>query len=164
MPKLAKVSLSLPFGLGHAEWEPDDTQCRAAWELYVELVTRVAVEPIASDQGLLREAMTSLYSLFATTRDVLRKAGPSVGISSHSVGGLAIAVLNKGLRPFLTYWHPTLSNWEALREPTTSPKQHEDKWERADELRAVLEKLRSELKIYADSLAEVANVREEAGR
>jgi hypothetical protein len=38
---LKKVSVSLPFGIGSAEWESDDTGLRAAWSLYVELVTRI---------------------------------------------------------------------------------------------------------------------------
>ncbi|MCY7324193.1 MAG: hypothetical protein LH660_20925 [Phormidesmis sp. CAN_BIN36] len=35
--KLKKVSVSLPFGLGSAEWEADSTQRRAAWALYVAM-------------------------------------------------------------------------------------------------------------------------------
>ena len=41
--KLKKVSLSLPFGIGSAEWEVTKTESKAAWELYIELVTRLAV-------------------------------------------------------------------------------------------------------------------------
>jgi len=78
---LRKVSVSLPFGIGSAEWEADPTERRAAWSLYVELVTRVAVQPLETDQGLLREALTSLYSLFGTTREILKDAGPDVGAS-----------------------------------------------------------------------------------
>ncbi len=123
--KLKKVLVSLPFGLGSAEWEADSTQRRAAWALYVELVTRVAVQELANDAGLVREAMNSLYTIFGTTREILREAGPDVGASRESVGGLAIAVLNPGLRPFLTKWHPMLQVWEAQRLEKTSPKEHE---------------------------------------
>ncbi|WP_370135611.1 hypothetical protein [Streptacidiphilus sp. EB103A] len=59
-------------------WEPNDAERRAAWELYVELVTRVSVVPLGTDEGLLREALSSLYSLFGTTREVLRRHGPEV--------------------------------------------------------------------------------------
>ena len=45
---LKKVSVSLPFGLGSAEWQSDDTPRRAAWSLYVELVTRIAVQSLES--------------------------------------------------------------------------------------------------------------------
>ncbi|RQH25906.1 hypothetical protein D4Z78_01585 [Okeania hirsuta] len=43
---LKKVSVSLPFGLGSAEWEADLTERHAAWSLYVELVTRISVQPL----------------------------------------------------------------------------------------------------------------------
>jgi hypothetical protein len=99
---LKKVSVSLPFGIGSAEWEADSTQRNAAWSLYVELVTRVAVQSIGADQGTVREAMISLYSLFSSTCEILKAAGPSVGASHDSVGGIAIAVLNNGLCPFLS--------------------------------------------------------------
>lgn len=87
---LKKVSVSLPFGIGSAEWQADDTERRAAWSLYVELVTRIAVQSLEIDEGLLREALNSLYSLFGTTRQVLKEAGPDVGAAHNSVGGIAI--------------------------------------------------------------------------
>lgn len=37
---LTKLSLGLPFNLGNAEFVTDETQVRAAWSLYVELITR----------------------------------------------------------------------------------------------------------------------------
>jgi hypothetical protein len=131
---LKKVSVSLPFGIGSAEWEADKTERRAAWSLYVELVTRIAVEPLEGEEGLLREALNSLYSLFGTTREILKEAGPDVGASRNSVGGIAIAVLNRGLRPFLAKWHPRLQVWEAKRPSDVSPKEHEQQWSEEPEL------------------------------
>lgn len=155
-----KVSLSLPFGIGSVEWELDQTQSRAAWSLYVELVTRIAVEPLKADEGLVREALNSLYSLFGTTREILKAAGPDVGIALNSVGGIAIAVLNRGLRPFLAKWHPLLQAHEAQRPTGRSPKEHEQQWSEAGKLREELEQLRQKLKQYADALAEIAGVAE----
>ena len=60
----------MPFGLGSAEWETDSTQQNAAWALYVELVTHIAVQELADDAGLVREAMNSLHTLFGTTRQI----------------------------------------------------------------------------------------------
>jgi hypothetical protein len=82
-----------------------DVEARAAWELYVEFSTRVS--GYAGAAGSAREALDSLYALFATTRDVLRKAGPDAGRGPKSVGALAIRVLNEGLRPFVVRWHMT---------------------------------------------------------
>ena len=158
--KATKLSLNLPFDLGGIELEPDETQQRAAWKLYVELTTRIAVQPLALDEGLVREALNSLYSLFGTTRDVLKEAGPEVGAAPDTVGGIAIAVLNRGLRPILAKWHPRLQAWEAQRPPNVSPKEHELKWPEEQQLRTELEKLRAELTQYASALADIAGVKE----
>ncbi len=158
--KLKKVSVNLPFGMGGAEWEADVTERKAAWSLYVELVTRITVQSLEADQGLLREALNSLHSMFAITRQILREAGSDVGISSKSVGGIAIAVLNKGLRPFLSEWHPLIQSWEAQKPPTTSPKDHEIKWSLEPQMRQELLLLGKELEQYATALAEIVGVEE----
>lgn len=155
---LKKVSVSLPFGIGSAEWQADPTERRAAWSLYVELVTRIAVQSLEVDQGLLREALNSLYSLFGTTREILKEAGPDVGASRESVGGIAIAVLNKGLRPFLSKWHPLLQAWEAKSPADLSPKEHEQNWSEEPKLQDELAKLRKDLEQYANALAKIARV------
>jgi hypothetical protein len=155
---IKEVSMSLPFGIGSVKWEVDSTERDAAWSLYVELVTRVAVQSLEMDQGLVREALTSLYSMFGTTRDILKTAGPKVGASRNSVGGIAILVLNNGLRPFLAKWHPLLQVWEGKRSPTVSPKEHELVWPEEAKLRGELEKLRQDLEKYAKSLAIIAGV------
>ena len=157
---IREVSFNLPFGIGGVTWGVDETQSRAAWSLYVELVTRIAVEPLEADEGLVREALNSLYSLFGTTREILKEAGPDVGASKNSVGGIAISVLNKGLRPFLAKWHPLLQAWEAKRSSHLSPKEHEQQWSEEGKLRGELEKLRQDLKQYANALAEIAGVEE----
>jgi len=157
---LETVSVSLPFGIGSMSWKVDTTQKKAAWSLYVELVTRIAVQPLEVDQGLIREAMNSLYSLFGTTREVLKAAGPNVGASRDSVGGIAIAVLNNGLRPFLAKWHPLLQAWEVRRPVGVSPKEHEQSWSEEPKLRSELEVLRGGLEDYAKALAKIAGVEE----
>ena len=165
MPKhnpavLKQVTVSLPFGIGSASWEADPTERHAAWELYVELVTRVAVQSLHPQEGLVREAMNSLYSLFGSTRDILRKAGPNVGASHDSVGGIAIAVLNNGLRPFLSKWHPLLQEWEEKKPNGVSPQVHERAWDKEIIVRGELDALRGDLEQYANALAEIAGVAE----
>jgi hypothetical protein len=161
MPKrdpaiLTKVSLSLPFGMGKAEWESDPAERRAAWALYVELVTRVAVQSTEGDNWIFGEALTSLYSLFESTRSILREGGPALSVSRNSVGGIAIAVLNVGLRPFLSRWHPALQAWDSTRDPTVNSIDHERKWPDAPKLKAELESLRTQLQIYAEGLGKIA--------
>ena len=155
--KIKSYKFVIPF-VGEIEWEPDPSQRRAAWELYVELATRVAVQSIDLDVGSSREALNSLYSLFATTRDVLRRAGPEVGARKDTVGGVAIAVLNVGLRPFLSRWHPALNAYEVQRPPAMLPKNWEQAWSEDPTMRGELEALRRKLAQYAATLAEMAGV------
>jgi hypothetical protein len=155
--KLNSVKIKIPW-VGEAEWKADATERRAAWSLYVELVTRVAVESLSTDDGVLSEALSSLHSLFDSTRQILREAGPDVGASVTSVGGIAIAVLNRGIRPFLSRWHPQLSDWESRRDPNISPGEHERRWPKHDLLRSELQILRGELNSYAEGLAVIAGV------
>jgi hypothetical protein len=157
------VSISLP-GIGgiSGKWQPDDRERDAAWEMYVELVTRVAVFELRPGEGVIREAFNSLYSLFATTRAILRTHGPSVARSTGedmvSFGSLAVAILNAAVRPLLARWHPVLLDHEARRPEGVSALIHEQAWEHNAAVREELARVRQTLTQYADLLAQVADV------
>lgn len=161
-PKSVDVKLNLHVLEIAGTWEPNDAERRAAWELYVELVTRVSVVPLGVDEGLLREALSSLYSLFGTTREVLRRHGPEVAEpkrnGQYNFGYLAVAMLNFGIRPLLARWHPLLEDWESERPADRSRREHEHAWAQADELRAELTDTRAVLTAYADLLASACGV------
>jgi len=158
-----QVSLKLPY-IGGVEgtWEPDENEQKAAWEMYVELITRISVAELKPGEGLLREALSSLYTLFDTTRNILRKYGPSVaqpkGKDNLSFGYLAVAILNTVLRPVLAKWHPLLLDYESIKESPISPVEHERKWDKNEELRGVLNDVRDVLIKYANLLAQVTDV------
>jgi hypothetical protein len=157
--KLERVTVNIPFGIGSIDFIPDQIQQKAAWSLYIELVTRIAIQPLKEDEGLLSETLSSLYSLFPTTRQILRDAGPNAGVTNESVGGIAIAVINRGLRPFLARWHLRLMGWETERDSNTNPVEHEKKWPEEKIMRNEIEKLRIELNSYAEALRKIAKVR-----
>src|SRR4051794_2749971 len=103
---LREVGVELGWGPAKLSgtWAPDTAERDAAWELYVELVTRIAVVPLRSGQGVLREALTSLYQLFGVTRETLKKYGPRVAkpgrkAGEYRFGYLAVWLLNAALRP-----------------------------------------------------------------
>ncbi len=153
------VGLSLgPLNIS-GDWEPDEAEQNAAWEMYVELTTRISVSELRPGEGVLREALTSLYSLFATTRDILRRYGPGIARGKQegalSFGYIAVAVLNGALRPTLAVWHPALSSHEISRPSNVAPVDHELTWDRSDELRAELNRVRLVLVEYAHLLADV---------
>jgi hypothetical protein len=161
-PKSVEVSLDLRLFKISGTWEPNDAERLAAWELYVELMTRVAVVPLPTGEGLLREALTSLYSLFAITRDILRRNGPVVAEpkpdGQYNFGYLAVVILNGAIRPFLAHWHPLLEEWEATRPPGRSQAEHERAWPQAAQLRAELDATRASLTQYAALLATACGV------
>jgi hypothetical protein len=162
--KLTKViaNIKTPFLNIQGEWAADESQQRAAWELYVELVTRISVVELKPGEGLLREALTSLHDLFGETRQILRKYGPVVarpkGQGKLSFGVIAVTVLNSALRPVLAKWHPLLMTYENTRGPGISPADHEAKWEHNEELRKILSDLQETMKQYSLLLAEAAGV------
>ncbi|MFI1715667.1 hypothetical protein [Streptomyces litmocidini] len=160
-PKRLNVKITIPF-LGEigGEWEPDDAEQRAAWELYVELVTRVSVAPLREDEGSAREALTSMYVLFATVRDILKRYGPDVAPpgarNEVSFGILAVTVLNRAVRPVLSKWHPRLAAWESSAPTGHSAVEHENTWQEIGALRADLDSLRLVLMELAHVLGNVA--------
>ncbi len=164
-PRLSEVSveIGLPYiGKIAGMWRPDEKEQSAAWELYVELITRVSVVELQPGEGLLRESLTSLYVIFTTTRDILRTYGPSIarpkGEGEVSFGSLALQVINFSLRPVLATWHPLLIDYEHTRDPSVSAYAHERPWERSAELRQVLSETQHVLRAYAHILAQVADV------
>lgn len=130
-----------------------------AWSLYVELVTRIATQPLASEQGLLREALNSLYALFIETRMTLHNAGAQLATAGEQpVGLIGINILNEGLRPFMTKWHPLLQEYEKERQENKSAYEHEKAWERAEEMRQELVGLQERLNEYAEALARIIGI------
>ena len=165
MTKLKDVQVSLKIpALGEVKgtWEPDEREQDASWEMYVELITRISIVELKPDEGILREALDSLYSLFNTTREILRKYGPSIakakGKGDFSFGYLAVAILNGELRPVLAKWHPLLLDYENRKASSISQLEHEKNWGKNNELRTVLNSVRNVLSDYADLLAKVAGV------
>lgn len=161
--KTVSVNLKIPgFGGVTGAWSPDKQQQDAAWEMYVELITRISTVELREDEGLLREALTSLYSVFGSTREILKKYGPKVARptsgSNISFGHLSVAVLNLILRPMLAKWHPLLLDFESQKGESRSAFEHERSWDKNDELRAEIETTRQLLVEYASLLEQAAGV------
>ena len=119
-----------------------DNDRKAAWELYIEMMTRVIVQPLPSEWGDERTALDSIYSLFKTTRKVLRQGGRD----TTEISKVVIPVLNQVVRPFTTKWH---------KESLTGTFSDEDKRE---EFRDDLRELQKNMRKYSQMLAEIAEV------
>ncbi|MEU3898761.1 toll/interleukin-1 receptor domain-containing protein [Streptomyces sp. NPDC045251] len=136
---------------------PSPLERAAAFDLQVELVTRVGVQPLPREHGSLREALSSLHSLFATTRELLHRVATETA-TPLTFPAIAARLTNTHLRPFLTTWHPALLEHEATRPPDVSPVEHERNWKRSPEMRADLAELREPLTSVAGELAALCGV------
>ncbi len=119
-----------------------DVGRNAAWELYVEMLTRVVTQPLPSEDGDDGTALDSVYSLFPTTREILRRHGPKAA----QFAKIAIPILNQKVRPFTAKWH-RLSVAGAF-----------DDEDRRTEFRGELKALQATLRDYNRMLAEIAGV------
>ncbi|MCP4282996.1 MAG: hypothetical protein GY792_00870 [Gammaproteobacteria bacterium] len=167
--KISTLSINLPFGIGGISIDVDEAQQQAAWALYVEMATRIASVELEPGMGSAREALNSLYSIFSTTRTVLKDAGPGAANGPDSVGPIAIEIINQGLRPFVVEWHSRLSNFES--EQTKGQRNQfggkvtmvidEALWSDLDDFYKALNELRQAMLIYVDALARIAGIHHE---
>jgi transcriptional regulator with XRE-family HTH domain len=142
------------------QWRPEDAEKQAAWEIYIELITRVPLAVLAEEQGILREALSSLYALFQITRTILRHLGPVRSRPAfppeQSPAFLAVTMLNSTLRPLLVKWHPLLTDYEGRRPVSMGMLEYEHQWERYAELRREIAGTRPALLDYANAFAHIA--------
>jgi hypothetical protein len=142
---LAKWSMnSVKFNAGFAEIEfsPKDPDRDAAWELYIELLTRISTQHLQPDHGDEQSALESIHSLFAITRQTLKNHGRRCG----EFAKLAIAVLNQVVRPFTAKWHRAALAG-AFQQPPL-----------CQEFREELAALQQQLRRYTRMLADMAGV------
>ncbi len=94
-------SIRLNAGFAQAEFAPEEDDRTAAWELYVELLTRISTQELLDDSGDEESALNSIYSIFGTTRGILREKG----INAKAFTKISIIILNQVIRPFTSKWH-----------------------------------------------------------
>jgi hypothetical protein len=152
--RLTEVKITVPQ-VSELTFIVNNDARQAAWKFYIETVTRVSTQPLADDEGLIREALASLYGLFATTRDTLKASRPSVPVSGgQTVEHLAVTMLNHEVRPFLSKWHPRLREFE-----NSSPGTPESAWPDCKACRRELRDVQTNLLGYALGFARLAGVR-----
>ena len=138
--RLEKVKLNLKVAQAEFSFQTADKD--AAWELYVEILTRIVTQPLPAEAGDELTALDSVYSLFPATREILRGRGRG----TIQFSKVAIPVLNQVVRPFTAKWH---------RESLAGSFNDEEK---RREFRAELEALQEEMRRYNRLLANIAEV------
>ncbi len=69
LEKWGLSTLKIKLGFLEGEFVPRDPDRAAAWELYVELMTRSTTQFLAPEAGDEEAALESVYALFPLTRD-----------------------------------------------------------------------------------------------
>lgn len=124
------------------DWKPSDPDKAAAWDLYVELLTRITTQPLANEDGMEQTALDSIHALFGLTRQTLKTHGPSC----IQFTKIAIIILNQVVRPFTARWHRKSQNG-AFASP-----------EHCAQFRVELQALQIQLRNYTRLLADLADV------
>ena len=137
---LDKVQLGPKWASAEISFKEDDQD--AAWELYVEMLTRIVTQPLPSEAGDEKTALDSVYALFGITREILRRRGRD----TMQFSKVAIPVLNQVVRPFSAKWH---------KESLAGAFDCESK---RKEFREELAALQEELRNYNRMLADIAGV------
>lgn len=153
--QLTEVKITVPQ-LSELTFLVNNDARQVAWKLYIETTTRVSTQPLLDADGFIREALTSLYGLFATTRDILKASRPSVTVPGEpTVEYLAVTMLNHELRPFLSKWHPRLHEYEK-----SQPSAREADWPQNAACRRELVDIQAHLRQFALGFAGLAGVRD----
>ncbi|GAB2739124.1 hypothetical protein [Streptomyces bullii] len=128
---------------------PSEPERRAAFDIQVELVTRVGVQELPPGTGSLREALDSLKSLIDITLATLRTYGIAPdrgsGTGAPTVQSLAQSLVDDILSPFTSTWHPRLAAHEARCPAGAAPVDHEAAWPEAAAMHGELAALREPL-------------------
>lgn len=135
-------SIQLTTLFGNVEFAPIEDDQTCAWDMYVELITRITTQTIAPDSGDEKTALESVHSLFKSTRTILKEKGRN----APNFTRIAIIILNQIIRPFTAKWHKnSLSGYLDLETGR-------------EEFREDLELLQIDLKNYTRMLADMAKV------
>lgn len=134
-------SLKIKLPYLEMEWAPQEADKNAAWELYIELLTRITSQKLMDD-GDEKTALNSIYSIFPLTRSIIKKHGRDC----IEFTKIAVIVLNQIIRPFTSKWH-RLYLKDAFKDG-----------EKCNEFRAELICLQEKLCIYSRMLADMADV------
>jgi hypothetical protein len=142
LEKWGLTGLKVKLWFLEGEFAPRDPDRAAAWDLYVELLTRATTQYLPPEHGDEKSALDSVYVVFPLTREILRRHGSGSG----EFAKLALPVLNQVIRPFTAKWHRL-----AVAGAFTTPV-------RCDEFRTELAALQPRLRNYTRALADMAGV------
>lgn len=140
--KWSMTSLKVKTPYLDMEFKPQEADKKAAWDLYIELLTRVATQELDDRCGDEVTALESVYSIFSLTRNIIKENGREC----NEFAKVAIVILNQKIRPFTSKWHKPVMDGEL------------DFKDMRKEFRADLRGLQKDLRLYTGMLADIAGV------
>jgi len=145
LEKWDMTSLKIKTPFLDMEWKPQDEDKNAAWELYIELLTRITTQPLDDAHGDEETALKNVFAIFSITREIIK----SNGRNCVEFTKIAIVVLNQVIRPFTAKWHK-LSMQGEFSKP-----------ENCQKFRQELAELQKTLNIYTKMLGDMAGIEDD---
>lgn len=142
LEKWRMTSLKIKTPYLDMEFKPQEADKKAAWDLYIELLTRVATQDLNDSEGDELAALESVRSIFPITRSIIKENGREC----NEFAKVAIVILNQRIRPFTSKWHKLTLNEELNFK------------EKKKEFRDDLKELQKDLRVYTAMLADLAGV------
>ena len=99
-------SIKLNLKFLEMDFSPKEADKDAAWELYVELLTRISTQDLHKEHGDEEAALKSIHSFFEITREILKTNKRDC----QEFAKIAIPMLNQVIRPFTAKWHKLSSS------------------------------------------------------
>ena len=157
--KCNSVKLSLPSGI-EVEFEAQDIDRKIAWEIFVQIRTRIAAVDFRKNEDSLIRCNESLFTLFKSIREKIESL-PVSRITSGNSAALVefyISILNDGIRPFLTKWHIPVSHFHSTNGDSSLSELEVDKKfvEKNPEILVDMKKLNDRMKDISKVLLKIA--------
>lgn len=123
-------------------WAPTAADRAFAWDMYIELQTRITIQDLDDDVGDDETALTSVYKLFPLSREFMHRHG----VECANAATLLTAFLNQKIRPFTAYWHKRsiVEDWKGNASVPRA------------EFREQFRQLRPTLRLLAAALSQIA--------
>ena len=120
MPELTEGNFTIDFGVVKLSGKLSEQDRQCAWQLYTEIVTRVAVSGKRRDETsadfsgeVIAESLSSLHSFFQEARQIMKSfpVGKLKEKNQNHLGILIHDLLADVLRPFLETWQADYRAW-----------------------------------------------------
>ncbi len=127
MPELKEGNFTIDFGVVKLGGKLSEQDRQCAWQLYTEIVTRVAVSGKRRDETssdfsgeIIAESLASLHSFFQEARQIMKEfpVGKLKEKNQDHLGMLIHDLLADVLRPFLERWQADYRAWWEQQDRT----------------------------------------------